>query len=178
MESTINISFRKKSILASSFFVILAGLAGIGLSSTEVMAAGKKAKSAPTVNIEPGAKAIEELDPKAFDRSENIDHPWWPLKPGMQWIFEGYSEDEGKKVPHRIVFTVTDLVKVTDDQLRAGMRLLFLEAKLAVEPAGAAALAAAIGPLKDRLKGKKVALIVCGANIDVGSYQKHLETTP
>ena len=112
MESAMSISSGKKSILASSFFVILAALAGISLSSTDVMAAGKKAKSAPTENIEPGAKAIEEIDPKAFDRSENIDHPWWPLKPGMQWIFEGYSEDEGKKVPHRIVFTVTDLVKV------------------------------------------------------------------
>jgi hypothetical protein len=32
----------------------------------------------------------------------------------MQWVFEGTSEDESKKVPHRIVFTVTDLVKVID----------------------------------------------------------------
>lgn len=73
---------------------------------------------------------------------------------------------------------VTDLVTVTDEELRQGMRLLFLEAKLAVEPAGAAALAAAIGPLRERLRGKTVGLIVCGANIDFGTYQKHMETKP
>ncbi len=62
--------------------------------------------------IEPGATKLFELDRANFDRSENIDHPYWPLKPGMQWIYEGYSIDEGKKIPHRIVFTVTDMVKV------------------------------------------------------------------
>jgi len=35
-----------------------------------------------------------------------------------------------------------------------------------VEPAGAAGPAAAIGPLRDEPKGRRVALIVCGANID------------
>ena len=62
--------------------------------------------------IEPGAVKLLELDPKNFDRSENIDHAYWPLKPGMQWIYEGYSMDEGKKTPHRIIFSVTDMVKV------------------------------------------------------------------
>jgi hypothetical protein len=62
--------------------------------------------------IEPGATKLFELDRANFDRSENIDHPYWPLKPGMQWIYEGYSIDEGKKVPHRIVFTVTDMMKM------------------------------------------------------------------
>jgi hypothetical protein len=85
-----------------------------------VLAQGKatgKDKAATTDSvartiIEPGAVKLLDLDRANFDRSENIDHPYWPLKPGMQWIFEGYSIDEGKKVPHRIVFTVTDMVKV------------------------------------------------------------------
>ena len=46
------------------------------------------------------------------------------------------------------------------------MYLLFASAKLAVEPAGAAATAALCGPLLERLRGKRVGLIVCGANID------------
>jgi threonine dehydratase len=67
-----------------------------------------------------------------------------------------------------------DLVLVSDDALRSGMRLLFLSAKLAVEPAGAAATAALVGPLLPRLRGKRVAVIVCGANIDPESYAKFL----
>ncbi len=65
---------------------------------------------------------------------------------------------------------VDDLVLVTDEQIRDGMRALQEEAKLAVEPAGAAALAALLGPLRERLAGRRVGLIVCGANIDAAGY--------
>lgn len=69
---------------------------------------------------------------------------------------------------------VDELVKVSDDQLRAAMDLLFRSAKLAVEPAGAAATAALCGPLRDRLRGRRVGLVVCGANIDPQTFAKHL----
>jgi threonine dehydratase len=69
---------------------------------------------------------------------------------------------------------VDELVMVSDDQLRAGMDLLFRSAKLAVEPAGAAATAALFGPLRQRLAGKRVGLIVCGANIDPQTFATHL----
>ncbi len=69
---------------------------------------------------------------------------------------------------------VDELVMVDDDQLRAAMGLLFRSAKLAVEPAGAAATAALCGPLRQRLAGKRVAIIVCGANIDPASFALHL----
>ncbi len=69
---------------------------------------------------------------------------------------------------------VDELVLVNDDQLRAAMGLLFRSAKLAVEPAGAAATAALCGPLRDRLAGKKVGLIICGANIDAETFCRHL----
>lgn len=62
------------------------------------------------------------------------------------------------------------LVQVGDDELRSAMRLLFESMKLAVEPAGAAATAALAGPLRERLAGKRVGLLVCGSNIDVESY--------
>jgi threonine dehydratase len=54
------------------------------------------------------------------------------------------------------------------------MGLLFRTAKLAVEPAGAAATAALCGPLRERLAGKKVGVIVCGANIDAATFAKQL----
>jgi threonine dehydratase len=73
---------------------------------------------------------------------------------------------------------VDDLVRVSDDQMRAGMALLLTSAKLAVEPAGAASTAALLGPLRDRLQGRRVGLIVCGANIDPQTYAKHLQDAP
>jgi threonine dehydratase len=52
------------------------------------------------------------------------------------------------------------------------MRLLFRSAKLVVEPAGAAALAALTHPLRQKLEGKRVGLVVCGANIDPETFAK------
>ena len=71
---------------------------------------------------------------------------------------------------------VDEVVLVNDDQIRDAMRLLFRSAKLAVEPAGAAALAALMYPLRDRLDGQRVGLVVCGANIDPESFARHLLT--
>ncbi len=65
---------------------------------------------------------------------------------------------------------VDDVVLVSDAQIRAAMRLLFHSAKLVVEPAGAASLAALMYPLRERLDGQRVGVIVCGANIDIATY--------
>ena len=65
---------------------------------------------------------------------------------------------------------VDELVRIDDDAMRRAMGLLFAEMKLAVEPAGAAATAALLGPLAARLRGKRTGVIVCGANIDARKF--------
>jgi threonine dehydratase len=65
---------------------------------------------------------------------------------------------------------VDGLVRVSDDELREAMRFLLRNAKLAVEPAGAASTAALLCPLREALRGRRIALIVCGSNIDAASY--------
>jgi threonine dehydratase len=65
---------------------------------------------------------------------------------------------------------VDGIVTIPDDAMRRAMGLLFAEMKLAVEPAGAAATAALCGPLRARLDGKRVGLIVCGTNIDLETF--------
>ena len=69
---------------------------------------------------------------------------------------------------------VDDVVKVSDDALCQAMYFLFRDMKLVTEPATAASTAALLGPLKETLNGKKVGLIVCGANIDAGRYSELL----
>ena len=61
---------------------------------------------------------------------------------------------------------VDRLCKVSDDQIRRAMGLLYQSMKLAVEPACAATTAAMLGPLRDALRGRKVVLVFCGSNID------------
>jgi threonine dehydratase len=65
---------------------------------------------------------------------------------------------------------VDEVVTLDDDLICAGALLFQEEAKLAVEPAAGAALAAVFGPLRDRLQGKRIGVVVCGTNIDSESY--------
>ena len=72
---------------------------------------------------------------------------------------------------------VDEVVLVSDDQIREAMRLLFRAAKLVVEPAGAAALAALMFPLRLKLEGMRVGIVVCGGNIDHASFGALLQQT-
>lgn len=65
---------------------------------------------------------------------------------------------------------VDEVVTVDDDAICRAMVRLFEGVKLAVEPAGAAATAAVWGPLRERLQGKQVGVMVCGANIDPATF--------
>ena len=70
---------------------------------------------------------------------------------------------------------IDDIVTVTDDEICAGMVHFQQEAKLAIEPAAGASMAALTGPLRSQLRGKKIGIVVCGANIDAVTYSQHLK---
>lgn len=57
---------------------------------------------------------LEVFDRNNFDTSTKIDNKWFPLQPGMQLIYEGFTREENTRVPHRVVQTVTDLTKVVN----------------------------------------------------------------
>ena len=67
---------------------------------------------------------------------------------------------------------VDEVVTVEDGELIEAMRLIFGDLKLAVEPAGAAAMAALLGPLRDKCAGKHVGLVFCGSNIDRETFNR------
>lgn len=67
------------------------------------------------------------------------------------------------------------IVTVSDNQMRAAMLTLFMQLKLVVEPACAAATAALLGPLRETLQGKRVGVLLCGTNIDPVSFAAHIE---
>ena len=68
------------------------------------------------------------------------------------------------------------LVTVTDGQTQQAMDTLCEHLNLALEPAAAIGLAALQGPLQYQLKGKKVAVILCGSNLSAHEWQfDHLD---
>uniref|UniRef100_UPI003784C07A pyridoxal-phosphate dependent enzyme n=1 Tax=Aquabacterium sp. TaxID=1872578 RepID=UPI003784C07A len=69
---------------------------------------------------------------------------------------------------------VDEIVRISDDAMCQALHWLFRDMKLAVEPAGAAATAALFGPLRERLAGRRVGLVVCGANLDAAGFAKLL----
>jgi len=75
-------------------------------------ATSEKAAETEPVYLEPGAKEFEELEPKNFPNSTNIDNKWWPLTPGSKLTLEGSTKEDGEVKTHTIVFIVTDLTKM------------------------------------------------------------------
>lgn len=71
----------------------------------------------------------------------------------------------------------TDVVDVSDDEIKSAMRAYYTDTHNVVEGAGAAPLAAA---MKDRasLSGKRVAVILTGGNVDASLYSSVLMEIP
>ena len=87
------------------------------------------------------------------------------LEDRMGTIAEGLATRTAFELPQRILWEMLDdFVLVPDDEIRTAVRLMIETTRNLAEPAGAAPLAAALR-LKDRLKGKRLALILSGSNI-------------
>lgn len=51
------------------------------------------------------------FDRSLFSNPTYIDNPYSPLRPGLQYTLEGRANRGGGALPHRVVFTVTDVTK-------------------------------------------------------------------
>jgi threonine dehydratase len=87
----------------------------------------------------------------------------------------GLATGEPYMMPQQMLWEMLDdFVLVEDDDLRIAVRLLLEKAKTLAEPAGAAALAAAV-QRREQLRGKKVALILSGGNSSPDELRQALE---
>ncbi|HTI16450.1 MAG TPA: threonine/serine dehydratase [Trinickia sp.] len=117
---------------------------------------------------------VEPEGADVMSRSFAANHP---LKIGaMHTIADSlmapYTEQYSYELCRR---HIDRLVTVTDDELRAAMLKLFMQLKLAVEPACAAATAALLGPLRETLQGKRVGVLLCGTNTDPKTLSAQLQ---
>ena len=97
--------FEQKQFIIIYYLIVFTMMyAFIGFSSSTVFAQDEFS--------EEEFEKFENFNPNNFDHPTVIDNEWMPLKPGTKYVFEGFTMDEGEKVPHRIEFIVTDLTKV------------------------------------------------------------------
>lgn len=81
-----------------------------GLKITAIVLLALAAACSPKA----AAEQFESFDATQFSQPTQIDNEWFPLIPGTQLTFEGFTSSQGKQVPHQVIFTVTDLVKEID----------------------------------------------------------------
>jgi threonine dehydratase len=78
--------------------------------------------------------------------------------------------------------TLSGVLAVTDAEVKAAMRFAFEKLKLAVEPGGAAALAAALSPSARAgrldLDGRRVGIVLSGGNVDPDQFAAILTEAP
>ena len=102
-----------------------------------------------------------QLYPSMYDKIKGADLPC-----GGDTLAEGIAVKEPGEFTARIIRRlVDDIVLVSEADLETAVALLLQIEKTVVEGAGAAGLAAVMAH-KERFKGKKVGLVLCGGNID------------
>lgn len=68
---------------------------------------------------------------------------------------------------------VAEIIEVSDENIKEGLRILFNLANLKSEPTGALSLGAILEN-RERFKGKKICIIVSGGNVDTEIYRQIL----
>lgn len=83
----------------AALVLLLPNVFGLGLST---------ARASPSCDAATPFHASQFPDPPA------IGNPFLPLTPGTQYVLEGTANRGGGDLPHRVVFTITDLTKWID----------------------------------------------------------------
>lgn len=93
-------------------------------------------------------------------------------------IADGLTQRVAPQLAFDVMMKTTDeMLLSTDDELLRAVRTIAECAHVLVEPAGAAALCAALAR-RNAIKGKTVALILSGANLTTELLQKALSMEP
>jgi threonine dehydratase len=130
---------------------VVVGVGGGGLVSGIVAALDGRAR---VVAVEP------ERSP-AFSAGLEAGHA---VRVGSETIADGLAPPFAGDLPLELCRGRVESVLVTEEEIAEGMRFLYAEAKLACEPAGAAALGAVLSGKV--AAGTNVAVIVSGGNVE------------
>lgn len=139
--------------------VVVVPVGGGGLISGIALAIKEARPATRVIGVEPmGAQTVT--------RALAEGHP---VNPGaMNTIADGLAAPfTGSLNLALIQRYVDEIVLVTEEELRAAMRLLLERSKLLAEPAGAAAVAALLAGKISDVAGKRVVAVVSGGNVAI-----------
>lgn len=109
-------------LLSIALFIILAAIGCNSPSNQNISATNPPEPNLEDI-VEPTVtedvsnsqeESNENFSMENFDNPTEITNQWLPLVPGMQYVFEGTTEEAGIVTEHQVIFTVTDLTKVID----------------------------------------------------------------
>jgi threonine dehydratase len=123
-------------------------------------------QSSPHIRI----YGVEPKGADAMNRSFAAGHP--VSLPSVSTIADSLAPPMATPYTFAVCRQFVDrMTLVEDHELRTTMGIMFRDLKLCVEPAGAAALAGVLGPLRGELEGgQRVGIVVCGSNIDLPTF--------
>ncbi len=130
---------------------VVVGVGGGGLVSGIVAALDGRAR----------VIAVEPENSPAFSAGLAAGHS---VRVGTDTIADGLAPPFAGELPLELCRGRVENVLVSEEEIAAGMRFLYARAKLACEPAGAAALGAVLAHKVEA--GPRVAVIVSGGNVE------------
>jgi threonine dehydratase len=118
----------------------------------------------------PGAKIIGVEPEHAADARDSLHQRQrvaWPVAETGRTLADALRVEQIGELPlaHMLAY-VHDIITVTDDELRMAMRRLAMEAKLVVEPGGAAAVAACLFHAGELPPAQVRVAVVSGGNVE------------
>jgi threonine dehydratase len=144
--------------------VLIVPIGGGGLISGVALTTKQRSPHTRVIGVEPeGAQTVSA----ALAAGEPVTVSGSTIADGLAAPFTG------KLNLAAIQQYVDEVVLVSDDELRAGMRMLLERAKALAEPAGAAGLAALLAG-RIPVAGKTVVVVVSGGNVDVAKLPELL----
>lgn len=146
--------------------LVVVPVGGGGLISGIAVAVRGRLPGARVVGVQPeGAQAMRRaLDAGKPVRLERID----TIADGCGAPFAG---ERTLAIVQRLV---EDVVLVTDDEIREALRFIAGRARLLVEPAGAAAVAALLAGRVRARAGERVVAVLSGGNVDLARAAEYL----
>jgi threonine dehydratase len=121
--------------------------------------------------INPAVEIIGVQAAKAAAFYNSLQKGEWVVLDEAETIADGLAARSVFQLPYVIMKDhIKEVVLLSEDEILDGIRLALTTTHNLAEGAGAASLIAAI-KIKEKLKGKKVALIMSGGNLD----REHLE---
>jgi threonine dehydratase len=121
--------------------------------------------------FKPGLKVYAGEPEGAADAVLSIQSGKVEKAPFVNTIADGLMTTLSERTLAIIKEHVSDIILVSDDEIKAALRLVYERMKIIIEPSCAVPLAAVLKNV-DLFKGKKVGIILSGGNVDLSKFKE------